>query len=72
MKPTIEIIEDNLIKQVLDEAKQILAEVGVEVMGQALRERLLDYGLKQDPASQRHRVEVRSHCPSPGASTQPE
>lgn len=53
MKPTLEIIEDSLIRQVLVEAKQILAEVGVEVMGQTLRERLLDHGFKQDPASQR-------------------
>jgi trimethylamine--corrinoid protein Co-methyltransferase len=53
MKPTIEIIETDLIEQILLEAKQILAEVGVEVMGQTLRERLLDHGLQQDPASGR-------------------
>lgn len=53
MRPAISIIEDDLIKQVLLEAKQILAEVGVEVMGQTLWERLLDHGLKQDPASGR-------------------
>ncbi len=53
MRPTIEIIEEDLIQQILVEAKQILAEVGIEVMGATLRERLLDYGLKRDPASQR-------------------
>jgi trimethylamine--corrinoid protein Co-methyltransferase len=53
MKPTISIIEDDLIQQILAEAKQILAEIGVEVMGHALRERLLAHGLKQDPASGR-------------------
>jgi trimethylamine--corrinoid protein Co-methyltransferase len=46
-------VEADLIRQILAEAKQILAEVGVEVMGQALRERLLDYGLRQDPSSGR-------------------
>lgn len=53
MRPSISMIEDDLVQKVLDEAKRILAEIGVEVMGRTLRERLLDYGLKQDPASGR-------------------
>ena len=53
MKPTISIIEDDLIQQILTEAKQILAEIGVEVMGHTLRERLLTHGLKQEPVSGR-------------------
>ena len=34
--------------KILAEAGRVLAEAGVEVMGTALRERLMDYGLKQD------------------------
>jgi trimethylamine--corrinoid protein Co-methyltransferase len=55
MRPTIKLLEDDLITRILDEAKQILAEIGVEVRGPALRERLLDHGLKQDPESGRVR-----------------
>lgn len=53
MRPTLNIIQDNLIRQVLDEAKRILSEIGVEVRGQPLRERLLDAGLAQDTQSSR-------------------
>ena len=53
MRPTLSIIEDRLIEQILSEAKRILAEIGVEVMGEALLTRLLDYGLEQDRASGR-------------------
>jgi trimethylamine--corrinoid protein Co-methyltransferase len=53
MKPTIEIIDTELIQQVLSEAKRILAEIGIEVMGQTLRQRLLDYGLKPGPDGKR-------------------
>ena len=44
---------DNLIIQILDEAKCILSEVELEVRGSQLRQRLLDHGLKQDPESGR-------------------
>ena len=53
MKPSISIVEDSLIEKILGEAKRILAEIGIEVMGAALRGRLLDYGLSQDPSTQR-------------------
>lgn len=53
MKPTIEIIGQELISQILSEAKRILAEIGVEVLGQTLRERLLDYGFKFGPDGKR-------------------
>ena len=53
MKPSLSIITDHLVEKVLTEAKQILAKVGVEIMGRSLRERLLDYGLQQDPNSGR-------------------
>ena len=42
-----------LITRIIDEAKQILAEVGIEVRGPALRERLLAHGLPTDPSGKR-------------------
>ena len=42
-----------MIARLIAEAKRILAEIGVEVMGPALRQRLLDYGLRQSPDSGR-------------------
>jgi len=53
MRPTLNVIQDDLIRQILAEAKRILSEVGVEVRGQNLRQRLLDDGRKQDPTSGR-------------------
>lgn len=53
MRPAVTIVEDELIQKILAEAKRILAEIGVEVMGRALRERLLDSGFGQEPASGR-------------------
>ena len=53
MKPTVSVIDDKQIADILAEAQQILAEIGVEVMGEALRERLLAYGLKQDTTTGR-------------------
>jgi trimethylamine--corrinoid protein Co-methyltransferase len=46
MRPSIRVISDELIVKVLDEAKRILAEIGVEVRGEALRQRLLALGLQ--------------------------
>ncbi len=48
MKPTLQVLEDGLTVRILDEAKQILSEIGVAVRGPALRHRLLDHGLKND------------------------
>ncbi|MCA9929807.1 MAG: trimethylamine methyltransferase family protein, partial [Anaerolineales bacterium] len=48
MRPHLTVLEDNLIEKILAEAKRILSEIGVEVRGPALRQRLLDHGLKQD------------------------
>ncbi|HEX7473153.1 MAG TPA: trimethylamine methyltransferase family protein [Candidatus Limnocylindrales bacterium] len=48
MRPTLSILDPDLIARILDEAKRILAEVGMEVRGPALRQRLLDHGLPQD------------------------
>lgn len=53
MRPSLQIIEDDLIVRIIDQAKRILAEIGVEVMGPDLRRRLLDYGLRPAPDSDR-------------------
>jgi trimethylamine---corrinoid protein Co-methyltransferase len=53
MRPSLNIVSDQLITQILDEAKRILSEIGIEVRGKALRQRLLDYGLKLDAAGER-------------------
>ncbi len=53
MRTTISLIDVELIGRILTEAKDILAKVGIEVMGATLRERLLDCGFKQDPDSGR-------------------
>ena len=47
MRPSIRVISDELIVQVVDEAKRILSEIGVEVRGLKLRQRLLELGLKE-------------------------
>ena len=46
MRPTINILSDDLIVRILAEAKRIMAEVGMEIRGPRMRERLLDHGLK--------------------------
>lgn len=53
MRPTLDVISDELISRILEEAKRILAEVGIEVRGPQLRRRLLDSGLKVDSESDR-------------------
>ena len=49
MRPRIQVAEDELVEEILAEAKRILAEVGIEVRGAALRERLVDHGLQAEP-----------------------
>lgn len=46
MRPQLRVVPDHLIGPILDEAKAILGEIGIEVRGTRLRERLLDHGLK--------------------------
>jgi trimethylamine--corrinoid protein Co-methyltransferase len=48
MRPTLNVISDELIAEILGEAKRIMAETGMEIRGDELRQRLLDYGLKTD------------------------
>jgi trimethylamine--corrinoid protein Co-methyltransferase len=49
MRPTLRVLEPPLISSIVDEAKRILAEVGIEVRGKELRARLLEHGLPQTP-----------------------
>ncbi len=48
MRPRIQVLDDDLLHRIIAEAKHILAEVGMEVRGAALRRRLLDAGLPAD------------------------
>jgi trimethylamine--corrinoid protein Co-methyltransferase len=49
MRPTIQILEPAQITAVLDEARRIMAEVGMDIRGAKLRQRLIDAGLPVDP-----------------------
>ncbi len=53
MRPQIQVLSETMISQILDEAKQILWEVGVEVRGPQLRQRLLDHGIPSDASTGR-------------------
>ncbi len=48
MRPTLNVISDELIQKILGEAKRIMAETGMEIRGEDLRNRLLDHGLQTD------------------------
>jgi len=47
VRPRLEVLEPALIVSIVEEAKRILAEVGMEIRGPALRARLLDSGLRR-------------------------
>jgi trimethylamine--corrinoid protein Co-methyltransferase len=53
MRPTLNIISDKLISEILDEAKRIMAETGMEIRGESMRQRMLDHGLKTDDSGKR-------------------
>ena len=53
MRPTLNVISEGLISRIVDEAKKIMAETGMDIRGQSLRERLLKHGLKVDASSNR-------------------
>lgn len=46
MRPRLRVVPDELVVPIIEEAKRILAEIGVEVRGARLRERLLAHGLR--------------------------
>ena len=45
MRPSLTVLEKSLIERILADAKEILSEIGMEIRGPALRERLLAHGL---------------------------
>jgi len=53
MRPTLNTLSEDLINRVLDEAKRIMGETGMEIRGPAMRQRLLDHGLKTDESGAR-------------------
>jgi len=53
MRPTLNVLNDELIVRILNEAKRIMAETGMEIRGAAMRQRLLDHGLKTDASGER-------------------
>ena len=42
----VSVLSDDLIGKILDEAKRIMAETGMEIRGENMRQRMLDHGLK--------------------------
>ncbi|HLG08295.1 MAG TPA: trimethylamine methyltransferase family protein, partial [Gaiellaceae bacterium] len=53
MRPSIRVLDDDLTDRIVEEAKRVLFETGIEVRGQALRERLLGSGLRLDAKGER-------------------
>lgn len=53
MRPSLNVLSDEQIRDILNEAKRLMAEVGMEIRGPALRQRLQDHGLKTDESGQR-------------------
>lgn len=53
MRPSLNILSDDLVARILAEAKRIMSETGIEVRGIRLRERLLEHGLKLDATEKR-------------------
>ncbi len=53
MRPTLNVLSDELIDRILTEAKSILAEMGMEIRGENLRNRLLEHGLKTNDGGER-------------------
>ncbi|HET9692993.1 MAG TPA: trimethylamine methyltransferase family protein [Steroidobacteraceae bacterium] len=49
MRPTLNVISPELCGRVVAEAKRIMAESGMEIRGPAMRQRLLDHGLRTTP-----------------------
>ena len=46
MRPSMRVLESPLVASIVEEARRLLAEVGMEVRGRELRSRLLDHGLR--------------------------
>jgi len=53
MRPTLNVLSDEQITNILHEAKRIMAEVGMNIRGAEMKQRLLDHGLKTDESGDR-------------------
>ena len=53
MRPQLSVLSDELIAKILNEAKRIMSETGMEIRGETMRQRLLDSGLKLDKTGKR-------------------
>jgi len=53
MRPNLQMLSDDLIGKILDEAKKIMAETGMDICGEKLQQRLLDHGLKTNHSGDR-------------------
>jgi trimethylamine--corrinoid protein Co-methyltransferase len=53
MRPQLNVLSDELIGKILDEAKRIMSETGMEIRGEKMKQRLLDSGLKTDASGKR-------------------
>ena len=53
MRPGLRILDDELLVRIVDEAKRVLAEVGMEIRGSEIKRRLLEHGLPLDHSGTR-------------------
>jgi len=53
VRPTLNVLSEGMIVSILAEAKRIMAETGMEIRGELMRQRLLDHGLKTDASGLR-------------------
>jgi len=53
MRPTINVLDEDLAGRIVDEARAVLARIGIEVRGERLRQRLLAQGLTLDATGTR-------------------
>src|SRR4051812_49150920 len=49
MRPSLNILEPDLIGRIVEEAFRVLGSLGMEIRGAGLRERLISAGLRQRP-----------------------
>ena len=53
MRPSLNVLSEDLIERILDEARRLMAETGMEIRGPELKARLLDAGLRTDASGDR-------------------
>ena len=53
MRPSLNVLSDDLVERILDEAKRVLAEIGMEIRGSEMRRRLLEAGLPLSASGER-------------------